>query len=227
VSIAQPIPPLRHVRRNRLAPLVAALLLAACSLETTPSATSSVPGSEGESASASASAPSTSRASATPEPSPTGERLTLPAPTESDPTPISYSVTVNVAAGASGRIVIVVTNLGQVMIPELVLRWPTQLRDTIFLAPFEPSQQRIREGGDPLVQDWTSWVDGPGEHGEPAGTTSLGWGPLLRGGTLTIPVLATRVAPGPVVFDLQILNGASGAVLRSDGAPVWVQVTVP
>jgi hypothetical protein len=134
---------------------------------------------------------------------------------------------VEVEAGASGRIVIVVRNQGEVMIPELVLRWPTVLRDTIFLAPFQPSQQRIREGGDPLVQAWTSWVDGPGEHGEPAGTTSLGWGPLLRGGTLTIPVLATRVAAGPVVFDLQILNGDTGAILRSDGEPVWIQVTVP
>jgi hypothetical protein len=136
-------------------------------------------------------------------------------------------VTVNVAAGESGRIVIVVTNLGEVMIPELVLRWPTDVRDTVFLAPFQPSQQRIREGGDPLVQDWTRWVEGPGEHGEPAGTTTLGWGPLLRGGTLTIPVLATRVAPGPIVFDLQILNGDTDAVLRSNGTPVWLQVAVP
>lgn len=154
-------------------------------------------------------------------------RLVLPAPTESDPTPISYSIRVEVEAGGSGRIVVVVSNLGEVLVPELVLRWPTELRDTLFLAPFAPSQQRIREGGDPLVQPWTSWVDGPGEEGEPAGTTSLGWGPLLRGGTLTIPVLATRVAPGPIVFDLQILNGETGAVLRSDGAPAWIQVTVP
>ncbi len=131
-----------------------------------------------------------------------------------------------VAAGAaSGRLVIVVTNLGQAMVPELVLRWPTEVRDTIFLAPFAPSAQRIQEGGDPLVQDWTKWVEGPGEHGEPAGTTSLGWGPLLVGGTLTIEVLATRVAPGPVVFDFQILSGE--AVLRSDGAPAWLPVTVP
>jgi hypothetical protein len=130
-----------------------------------------------------------------------------------------------VAAGASGRLVVVVTNLGTEMVPELVLRWPTEVRDTIFLAPFQPSQQRIREGGDPLVQDWTSWVDGPGEHQEPAGTTSLGWGPLLVGGTLTIPVLATRVAPGPISFDLQILNGEK--VLLSDGVPVWLHVDVP
>jgi hypothetical protein len=38
-------------------------------------------------------------------------------------------------------------------------------------------------------------------------------------------VLATRVAPGPITFDLQILSGE--AVLRSEGSPVWVQVDVP
>jgi hypothetical protein len=209
-------------------PLAGALLLAACSLEATPSQLPSLSAtpSSGASTSASPGGSAAESPAVTPIPTDSG-RLLLPAPTESDPTPISYSVTVQVEAGASGQIVVVVTNLGQVIIPELVLRWPTELRDTVFLAPFEPSQQRIREGGDPLVQDWTSWVDGPGEHGEPAGTTSLGWGPLLRGGTLTIPVLATRVAPGPIVFDLQILNGDTGAVLRSDGDPIWIQVTVP
>jgi hypothetical protein len=209
-------------------PLVGAMLLAACSLETTPSQLPSLIAtpSSGASTSASPGGSAAETPAVTPIPTDSG-RLVLPAPTASDPTPIRYSVNVQVEAGASGRIVVVVTNLGQVIIPELVLRWPTNLRDTIFLAPFEPSQQRIREGGDPLVQDWTSWVDGPGEHGEPAGTTSLGWGPLLRGGTLTIPVLATRVAPGPIVFDLQILNGDTGAVLRSDGDPIWIQVTVP
>ena len=44
------------------------------------------------------------------------------------------------------------------------------------LAPFEPSDDRIRDGGPPLVQEWTKWVIGPGERGEPAGTTS-GSGP--------------------------------------------------
>ncbi len=197
----------------RLASLAGAVILAACSLQTSPSPSASPSPTE--------SIPS----SATPEPSPSDSgRLTLPAPTGTDPTPITSKVTVEIAAGASGRLVIVVTNLGQ-MVQELVLRWPTAVRDTIFLAPFEPSAQRIREGGDPLVQDWTRWVDGPGEHGEPAGTTSLGWGPLLVGGTLTIPVLATRVAPGPITFDLQILSGEE--VLQSDGAPAWLQVTVP
>ena len=177
----------------------------------TPSATSSIGASAG--------------ATATAVPTSDPSHLKLPPPTASDPIEIGYTVTVDLAAGASGKIVIVVTNRTQTLVPELVLRWPTAVRDTVFLAPFEPSQQRIREGGDPLVQPWTSWVDGPGEEGEPAGTTSLGWGPLLPGGELTIPVLATRVAPGPLTFDLQILSG--NRVLLSDGEPVWTQVSIP
>ena len=151
--------------------------------------------------------------------------MTLPAPVATDRIAITYTVTADVQAGQSGRLVVVVTNLSQEMVPELVLRWPTAVRNTIFLAPFEPSQQRIREGGPPLVQDWTRWVDGPGESGEPAGTTSLGWGPLLPGGTLTIPILAKRIAPGPLSFDFQILAGE--AVLLSGGVPAWLHVEVP
>ena len=162
----------------------------------------------------------TSEPTATPEP-----RLALPTPAETDQLAISYTVTPELAADGSGRLLVVVINLSGQMVPELVLRWPTAVRETILLAPFEPSTQRIREGGDPLVQPWTKWVDGPGESGEPAGTTSLGWGPLLAGGTLTIPILAKRVAAGPITFDLQILSGE--AMLVSDGTPAWLQVTVP
>lgn len=151
--------------------------------------------------------------------------LPLPTPASRDETAISYKITVELEPAKSGKLVVEVTNLTDTMIPELVLRWPTAVKATVFLAPFAPSQQRIREGGDPLVQAWTKWVDGPGEHGEPAGTTSLGWGPLLPNGTLTIPVLATRVAPGPLTFDLQILNGEK--ILSSNGAAAWTQVTVP
>lgn len=207
----------------RLASLGGAIVLAACTLQTHPSAS---PNASTTSSSSGGTSPSES-ATGSGEPSPSDSgRLTLPAPSETDSiTPISYTIAVEVAADASGQLTIVVTNLGQQIVPELVLRWPTDVRDTVFLAPFQPSAQRIREGGDPLVQDWTKWVEGPGEHGEPAGTTSLGWGPLLVGGTLTIPVLATRVAPGPITFDLQILNGE--AVLQSDGAAAWTQVSVP
>jgi hypothetical protein len=204
----------------RLAALAGALLLAACSLETSSPAVSASP------SSAAASPSESAGASATLEPSLSqGGGLTLPDPKGTDPNPISTTVTVEIAAGESGRLVIVVKNLGQEQVPELALRWPTKVRDTVFLAPFQPSAQRIREGGDPLVQDWTKWVDGPGEHGEPAGTTTLGWGPLLVGGTLTIPVFATRVAPGPITFDLQVLNGEE--ILQIDGEPAFLKVTVP
>jgi hypothetical protein len=214
VTVAQPFRIPRSGWRSRLLVITSAGVLAACSTQPTPSPGASpslVP----------SSAPSASvEPTATPIP-----RLTLPAPKATDATSIRYSLRVDLKAGGSGRLVVVVANLTQKMVPELVLRWPTAVRDTIFLAPFEPSQQRIREGGDPLVQSWTKWVDGPGELGEPAGTTSLGWGPLLPGGTLTIPILATRVAPGPLVFDLQILNGE--AILTGPSGPALVQVSAP
>ncbi|HET8586293.1 MAG TPA: hypothetical protein VFM74_00310 [Candidatus Limnocylindria bacterium] len=108
-----------------------------------------------------------------------------------------------------GRITVTITSLARQRIDEIVLRWPTALRATLFLAPFEPSAARAKEGV-PLVVPWTKWVEGPGEHGEPAGTTSLGWGPLLPGATLTIPVVVTRNAAGPVSFDLQFLSGVPG-----------------
>lgn len=201
--------------------LALGVLVAAC-IGPSPSPSTTTSGVASPSARSSA----TQLPTVTPAPTTTPvEGLVLPEPSATDPRAISYSVTVEVEAGASGRLVVVVTNLGPEIVKELVLRWPTEVRDTVFLAPFQPSQQRIREGGDPLVQDWTKWVDGPGELGEPAGTTSLGWGPLLAGGTLTIPVLATRVAPGPLTFDLQILAGE--AVLTSDGEPAWLKVSVP
>jgi hypothetical protein len=187
-------------------------VLAACSTQPTPTPSASLSHSAAPSGSV--------EPTATPIP-----RLSLPAPSKTDPISIRYSVKVDLQAGGSGKLTVVVTNLTQKMVPELVLRWPTPVRDTIYLAPFTPSEERIREGGDPLVQSWTKWVDGPGELGEPAGTTSLGWGPLLPGGTLTIPVLATRVAAGPITFDFQILNGE--AVLTTASGPAWTQVTAP
>jgi hypothetical protein len=222
MSVAQPIRGSSAHWRMLAAALAASVALSGCLLEgsPTPNATSSPSASSGPSASATQSlVPSV-------EPSPSqASRLLLPSPSGTDGNPISYTVAVNVKGGASGQLVLVVKNLGKEMVQELVLRWPTAVSDTIFLAPFTPSKQRIREGGDPLVQDWTKWVNGPGESGEPAGTTSLGWGPLLVGGTLTIPILATRVAPGPVAFDFQILNGEK--ILQSKGDPAWFEVDVP
>jgi hypothetical protein len=206
----------RALDRERALLLALVLLLAGCAAIPTPT----------PSAQPSAEPSATAEPTPTPEPSASGiPRLTLPEPTATASIAINYTATVEVEAGKSGRLVVVVTNLTQQLVPELVLRWPTAVRDTIFLAPFQPSRQRIIEGGLPLVQDWTKWVDGPGENGEPAGTTSLGWGPLLPGGTLTIPVLATREAPGPLSFDLQILDGE--AILLSDGVAAWLHVSVP
>ncbi|MDQ2674171.1 MAG: hypothetical protein M3Y40_05900, partial [Chloroflexota bacterium] len=105
-------------------------------------------------------------------------------------------------------------------------RWPTELDASLFLAPFTPSNERIRDGGPPLVQPWTKWVVGPGEHGEPAGTTSLGWGPLLAGATLEIPIVVTRRAEGPVSFDLQLLSGED-LLTGEDGEPARLRVEVP
>jgi hypothetical protein len=139
---------------------------------------------------------------------------------------MSVSVAPDVPADGDGEIVVTVRNLTDRRIRELVLRWSTDIDQTLFLAPFRPSQQRIAEGGPPLHQDWTKWVRGPGEHGEPAGTTSLGWGPLLPGAILTIPVQVTRNARGDISFDLQILAGEAILAL-DDGSPAELRVTVP
>ena len=132
----------------------------------------------------------------------------------------------NVPADGDGEIVVRVTNLTGRRVGELVLRWNTDLDEVLYLAPFRPSEQRIRNGGPPLVQDWTKWVRGPGETGEPAGTTSLGWGPLLPGGELTIPIQVTRRERGEVAFDLQVLAGEEILSLEA-GAPAERRVRVP
>jgi hypothetical protein len=132
----------------------------------------------------------------------------------------------NLPSDGDGEIVVRVTNLGDQRVGELVLRWNTELDQALFLAPFRPSEQRIRDGGPPLIQDWTKWVLGPGERGEPAGTTSLGWGPLLPGGELTIPIQVTRRQRGEVAFDLQLLAGEAILSLE-DGAPAELRVSVP
>ncbi|HET7520503.1 MAG TPA: hypothetical protein VFK61_03070 [Candidatus Limnocylindria bacterium] len=164
----------------------------------------------------------------TPDPSATAtpEPLSLELPADQDRRTVAVDVDPQVPPGDNGQIVVTVTNRTDRRVPELVLRWPTALRDNLFLAPFRPSEQRIADGGPPLIQDWTKWVDGPGESGEPAGTTSLGWGPLLPGGTLTIPILVTRNARGEVAFDFQVLAGES-ILTQPDGEPAELRVSVP
>lgn len=168
--------------------------------------------------------------SLTPEPAASSStrpgEFELSAPTSFDEREIEVVVTPEVPANESGRILITVTSHASSMIEDLVLRWPSELNEVLFLAPFTPTPERIEPGGSPLVQPWTKWVLGPGEQGEPAGTISLGWGPLEANGTLTIPIVVTRHAPGPFTFDLQILAGES--ILRlPDGSLATVSVIVP
>jgi hypothetical protein len=151
--------------------------------------------------------------------------MSLEIPEGRDPRIVSVRVEPQVGADG-GEIVVTVTSEAEEMVEELVLRWPRELSRTLFLRPFEPSEQRIAEGGPPLVQDWTKWVIGPGEEGEPAGTISLGWGPLLPGATLTIPVLVVRREEGPVAFDLQVLS-ENDILTLADGEPAERRVEVP
>jgi hypothetical protein len=199
---------------------LAALLVASMGACATP--TSSPPASAAPSPSEVVpTASATPRPTATPEPA-----LSLPLPAEEDSRQIGVDVAPEVPADGGGRIVVTVTNLSDERVTELVLRWATELEETLFLVPFESSQARIANGGPPLLQEWTKWVVGPGERGEPAGTTSLGWGPLDPGATLTIPILVDRRASGGVEFDLQVLAGE--AILQLEGGePAKLRVSVP
>jgi hypothetical protein len=205
--------------------MVAALLLVACVQQPLPTA----------SPSATPEATAIPTASPTPSPEPTASSAPTPTPAPSlsleppearDDRVVAVDVSTEVAAGEGGTILVTVTSAADTRIDELVLRWPTDVDEALFLAPFTPSDERIREGGPPLVQDWTKWVIGPGERGEPAGTTSLGWGPLLAGATLQIPIVVNRRADGPIAFDLQILAG-NDQLSFDDGGPAQLRVEVP
>jgi hypothetical protein len=206
-----------------IAALLAGALVAGCAAQptATPLPTASPTPSVTSSPSATSSPSSAASPTATPAPP-----LSLDLPEGRDDRSVAVSVQVDVAPDGDGQITVQVTSRVEAMIDELVLRWPTDLDATLFLAPFTPSEERIRDGGPPLVQEWTKWVVGPGEKGEPAGTTSLGWGPLPGNATLTIPIVVNRVAPGPVAFDLQVLAGNDLLTLE-DGAPAELRVEVP
>ena len=158
--------------------------------------------------------------SATPEPS-----LSLALPDETDSRVVAATVVAEVGA-EGGTLAVTVTSAADERIDELVLRWPTELNATLFVAPFTPSEDRIRDGGDPLSQPWTKWVVGPGEQGEPDGTISLGWGPLLPRATLEFELDVTRRAAGPVAFDLQVLAG-NDLLTFEGGAPAELRIEVP
>jgi len=205
--------------------MAAALLLTACLPEPSPTA-SPPPSAEPTAVPTASPAPSavpTASAAPTPTPEPS---LSLEPPEAVDDRVVAVDVATDVPAGEDGTITVTVTSAADTRIDELVLRWPTALAETLFLAPFTPSDDRTRDGGPPLVQPWTKWVVGPGERGEPAGTTSLGWGPLLAGATLEIPIVVTRRADGPVAFDLQVLAG-EGLLTIDDGEPARLRIEVP
>lgn len=218
--------------RRRAAPAALALaLMAACVMEPSQSpaisptvpATSAASSEPAATPSSSRAVPSPTAAAPTPSPEPS---LALDPPEGSDPRVVSVQVDPAVPADGDGQIVVTVTSAADTLIEELVLRWPVELGETLFLAPFAPSDERIRDNGPPLLQAWTKWVIGPGERGEPEGTISLGWGPLLAGATLTIPILVTRLAPGPVAFDLQVLAG-NDLLTLDGGEPAELRIEVP
>ena len=212
------------MRRSRAGLLIglAVLLLAGCLSSPTPSPSASA--SVEPTAAPSDTGASTESVEPTPTASPEPEALSLDLPGETDDRVVAVTVDPQVDA-EGGEIVVTVTSESAEMIEELVLRWPRELNRTLFLRPFEPSEQRIADGGPPLVQEWTKWVLGPGEEGEPAGTVSLGWGPLMPQATLTIPVDVVRRAEGPVAFDLQILSG-NAILTLPDGEPAEIRVNV-
>lgn len=203
---------------------VAVLLVSvACTADPTPTPTPSVAPTSTASPTtappASASLPPPSP-SATPEPA-----LSLDLPEASDARVVTVAVTPSIGADG-GTLTVVVTSAATERIDELVLRWPAELEAMMRLAPFAPSEARYSDGAPPLDQDWTKWVIGPGEQGEPAGTISVGWGPLLPGATLTIELVVTRAAAEPVAFDFQLL--ASNDLLTLEGgAPAELRIEVP
>lgn len=161
-------------------------------------------------------------ASPTPTPEPT---LSLDPPEETDARVVTATVVPEIG-DEGGALTVTVTSAAPERIDELVMRWPTELNETLFIAPFTPSQVRIADGGPPLVQPWTKWVIGPGEKGEPDGTISIGWGPLLPDATLIIELDVTRRAPGPVEFDFQILAG-NDLLTLDNGEAAELRVGVP
>ncbi len=205
-----------------VAPLLVVSLAAGCVFGPTESAVPSDAASPSL-GSIAASVPASASPEPTPEPTPA---FALPHPGTSDARAVEVTVEPSIDE-ASGELLVTVTNTAEERIDEIVLRWATDLDAVLFLAPFEPSDDRIREGGPPLVQEWTKWVVGPGERGEPEGTTSLGYGPILAGTTLAIPIIVERRDPGPIEFDLQVLSGNDLLQLADGSGAAVLRVEIP
>lgn len=218
---------MRAPRAGISAGLILATLLGGCLAEPSPSPTPPPSASASTPPTATPEPTRTSGATASAAPTATPEpALSLDLPDELDDRAVRVAVASDLPADAGGTITVTVESMADTMITELVLRWPEDLHDTLFPAPFQPTPDRIREGGNPLVQAWTKWVLGPGERGEPAGTVSLGYGPLPAGDTLEIPLYVTRRADGAVAFDLQVLAGEALLEL-DDGQPAELRIEVP
>jgi hypothetical protein len=218
--------------RRLLAAVAVPLVLGACTGDASPSpsqpaATPRPSESEAQASSApsSSSAVATASPTATASPQPTPE-LALDIPDTRDERQVSVTITPTID-GDGGEILVSVTSAADTRVDDLVVRWPQDLGEHLFLAPFVPSEERIREGGDPLVQAWTKWVVGPGERGEPEGTISLGYGPLFPSAVLDVRIFVTRLTSEPVAFDLQVLAGNDILTLATDGAPAELRVEIP
>ena len=165
----------------------------------------------------------TATAAPTPTPEPTPVPNSLDEPAQQATASVEFVVEPQVPPEGSGLVVVRITNPTAEPIDEIVLRWPTALRDQLWLAPFFRSPDRLVP---PLTLPWTKWVEGPGTEGEPEGTTSLGWGPLDPGITLEIVLAAERRIAEPIAFDFQLLD--ENAILRrADGSVAETRVEVP
>ena len=221
--------------RPMRASLVAALALglAACVAEPSPTPSPAASPTATIEATPSASSAPGGTAGPTASPDPT---LKLRLPQARDSRRVRFVVDPKVDPDGDGSIQVTVENLSNRRIDEIVLRWPTEVKKTLFLAPFAPTRDRVAEGGPPLHYAWTRWVEGPGELGEPAGTTTLGYGPLQPGQVLTIPLVVTRRGPGRVAFEMQFLSGVpheapvppeGDALLRDpDGDPAETRIEI-
>ena len=202
--------------QGRLTP---ALLCLAIAVGCTESDRSPSP-SPSPSASPSSTPLSTATAVPTATAAPTPVPLSLETPTDVSDISIEYRFSPNLPPDAPGELVVLVTNTSPEPIDEIVLRWPTRLNEVLFLAPFAPGPDRLVN---PLVVPWTRWVEGPGTRGEPAGTTTLGYGPIDPGVQLQIPLVAQWREPQDVEFDVLFLDGDQ-LLLLGGGQPAHVRV---
>jgi hypothetical protein len=205
---------------GRLTPALLCLVIAAGCTESDRRPSASPASSPSPSASSTPLVTATAVPTATAAPTPVP--LSLEPPQEQSDGTIEFRFSPNLPADAQGELLVIVTNTGEKPIEEIALRWPTALNEILYLAPFAPGPDRLVN---PLVVPWTRWVEGPGTRGEPAGTTTLGYGPIDPGMQLQIPLVAQWREPQEVEFDVQFLD-RERLLLLSDGQPAHVRVDI-